>query len=48
VLRSSGLVLEDLIELRPGEDATTTYTTYSTLEWARDYPAEHIWKARKG
>ena len=47
VLSSSGFVVEDLIELRPGEDATTTYTTYSTLGWARDYPAEHIWKARR-
>lgn len=47
VFRSSGLVVEDLIELRPAEDATTTYRSYSTLEWARDFPAEHIWKVRK-
>jgi hypothetical protein len=47
VFRSSGLVVEDLIELRPDEDATTTYSTYSKLEWARDFPAEHIWRARK-
>lgn len=47
VFRASGFVVEDLIELRPPEDATTTYTTYATLEWARDYPAEHIWKVRK-
>jgi SAM-dependent methyltransferase len=47
VFRSSGFVVDDLIELRPGEDATTTYTTYSKLEWARDYPGEHIWKVRK-
>lgn len=47
LFRANGLVIEDLIELRPPEDATTTYTDYSTLEWARAYPAEHIWKVRK-
>jgi SAM-dependent methyltransferase len=44
---SGGLVVEDLIELRPREDATTTYTDYAPLEWARAYPGEHIWKVRK-
>jgi hypothetical protein len=44
---AGGLVVEDLIELRPAEDVTTTYQSYSTLEWARDFPAEHIWKVRK-
>jgi SAM-dependent methyltransferase len=43
----SGLALEDLIELRPHEDATTTYPDYAPLEWARAYPGEHIWKLRK-
>lgn len=47
IFRSSGLVVEDLIELRPGEGATTTYTSFSTLEWARDFPAENIWRVRK-
>ena len=47
VFCSSGLVVEDLIELRPPEGATTTYSSYSTIEWARDFPAEHIWKVRK-
>jgi SAM-dependent methyltransferase len=45
--RSSGFVVDDLIELRPPEDATTTYTGYATHDWARDYPAENIWKLRK-
>jgi SAM-dependent methyltransferase len=43
---TSGLVVEDLIELRPDADATTTYD-YAPLAWARDYPGEHIWKVRK-
>ncbi len=44
---ASGLVVEDLIELRPSPDATTTYPDYSSLEWARAFPSEHIWKVRK-
>jgi SAM-dependent methyltransferase len=47
LFRRSGLIVEDLIELRPAEDATTTYD-YAPLAWARDYPGEHIWKTRKG
>jgi 2-polyprenyl-3-methyl-5-hydroxy-6-metoxy-1,4-benzoquinol methylase len=43
----SGLVLEDLIELRPPASAETTYTKYVPTEWASTWPAEHIWKARK-
>ncbi len=46
LFRESGLIVEDLIELRPGPDATTTYD-YVSLEWARDFPGEHIWKVRK-
>jgi SAM-dependent methyltransferase len=47
LFRSAGFEIEDLIELRPAPDATTTYTDYASLEWARDFPAEHIWKVRK-
>jgi SAM-dependent methyltransferase len=47
LFRRCGLTVEDLIELRPAEDATTTYD-YAPLAWARDYPGEHIWKVRKG
>ena len=46
LLRKSGFEVEDLIELRPSEDATTTYE-WVTLEWARKWPAEQVWKARK-
>jgi ubiquinone/menaquinone biosynthesis C-methylase UbiE len=47
LFRRSGFVIEDLIELRPAEDAVTTYD-YAPLEWAREYPGEHIWKLRRG
>jgi ubiquinone/menaquinone biosynthesis C-methylase UbiE len=47
LFRANGLSVEDLIELRPSEDAHTTYDDYAPLEWARAFPAEHIWKVRK-
>ncbi len=47
LFRANGLWVEDLIELRPPEDAPTTYDEYAPLEWARAFPAEHIWKVRK-
>ena len=47
LFRANGLAIEDLIELRPSEDASTTYDDYAPLEWARAFPAEHIWKVRK-
>ena len=47
LFRTNGFVIEDLIELRPAADATTGYDQYATLEWARDFPAEQIWKVRK-
>jgi ubiquinone/menaquinone biosynthesis C-methylase UbiE len=46
LFRSSGFVVEDLIELRPADGATTTYD-YVSLDWARDFPGEHIWKVRR-
>jgi SAM-dependent methyltransferase len=46
LLRSSGFEVEDLVELRPPADATTSYE-WVTLDWARQWPAEQAWKARK-
>jgi SAM-dependent methyltransferase len=46
LLRASGFEVLDLIEVRPPEDATTRYELV-TLEWARRWPCEEIWKARK-
>jgi SAM-dependent methyltransferase len=46
LFRANGLLVDDLIELRPSPDAESSYDTVE-LEWARRLPAEHIWKARK-
>jgi len=46
LLRDCGLEVEDLIELRPEAGAVTRYP-FVTLEWARQWPCEEIWKARK-
>jgi hypothetical protein len=47
LFRANGFLIDDLIELRPGREATTTFDDYAPLEWARAFPAEHIWKVRK-
>jgi SAM-dependent methyltransferase len=45
-LRSSGFDIEDLIELVAPESAEET--RYSvTSEWAKQWPSEEIWRARK-
>jgi SAM-dependent methyltransferase len=46
LLRSCDLEVLDLVELRPGPDATTTYP-FVTLEWARQWPSEEVWVARR-
>jgi SAM-dependent methyltransferase len=46
LLRANGFEVEDLIELRPAAEATTTYP-WMTTEWARRWPCEEVWKARK-
>jgi SAM-dependent methyltransferase len=48
VLRESGFGVENLIELYAPEGATThEYYEFVTAEWARKWPAEEIWAARK-
>jgi ubiquinone/menaquinone biosynthesis C-methylase UbiE len=47
LFRRSGFEVEDLIELRPSPEATTTYTDYASKEWAQAFPSENIWKVRK-
>ena len=39
--------VEELVEPRPAADATSTYWDESEVEWARRWPSECIWKARK-
>jgi SAM-dependent methyltransferase len=46
LLRRSGFELEDLVEVRPPMGAQTRYP-FVTLEWARQWPCEEVWKARK-
>ena len=46
VLRANGFEVENLIEVRPPEGATTRYP-FVTAEWARRWPSEEIWVARK-
>jgi SAM-dependent methyltransferase len=46
LLRRSGFEIEDLVEIRPPVEASTRYP-FVTLEWARQWPCEEVWKARK-
>ena len=46
LLRGNGFEVEDLIEFRPAADATTG-EGWMTTEWARNWPCEEVWKARK-
>ncbi len=48
VLRGNGFEVERLVELYAPEGAEThRYYDYVTPEWARKWPAEEIWVARK-
>jgi SAM-dependent methyltransferase len=46
LLRANDFEILDLVELRPHEDATTRYP-FVDLEWARRWPSEEVWRARK-
>ena len=47
LFRAYGLVVEDLIEVRPPEGAPSTYRSEAQTAWARRWPMEQIWKVRK-
>ena len=47
LLRGNGFEVDDLIELRPAAGATTEYRDVVGLDWARRWPCEEVWKARK-
>lgn len=47
LFRAHGLVVEDLIELRPTPDAASSFRDVSDREWYRRWPGEQIWKVRK-
>jgi SAM-dependent methyltransferase len=46
LLRECGFAVEELLELRPADNATSRYP-FVTLDWARRWPSEEIWRARK-
>jgi SAM-dependent methyltransferase len=46
LLRRCGFEVEDLIEVRPPEGATSRYP-FVTLDWSRRWPCEEIWIARR-
>lgn len=46
LLRSSGFEIENLIELRPAPDSRSNYG-FVTVDWARRWPCEEVWVARK-
>ncbi len=45
LLRENGYEVEGLVEICPPADATSPYT-HATLDWARKWPTEEVWKAR--
>jgi len=48
LLRRSGFEIEDLIEIQAPEAGDTDYPfATSTAQWARKWPSEEIWKARR-
>ena len=48
LLRTNGFEIEDLVELRAPENAQDhEYYDFVSLEWARRWPSEEIWKARR-
>jgi SAM-dependent methyltransferase len=46
LLRRSGFEIEELREIQPPADARTRYE-FVALDWARKWPSEEVWKARK-
>jgi SAM-dependent methyltransferase len=47
LLRAEGFDIEELIELRPSDDQRGSSYDFVTTEWARRWPAEEVWRARK-
>ena len=46
LLKRSGFEVEELIEVQPPEGSKTRYP-FVSLEWARKWPSEEVWKCRK-
>ena len=48
LFRANGFVVEDLIEPRPADGATSSYRDADELAWARRWHSEAIWRLRRG
>jgi SAM-dependent methyltransferase len=46
LLRGSGFEVEDLVEVLP-PDGATARCGFVTFDWARQWPCEEVWKARR-
>jgi len=46
LLRKNGFEVTDLVEIQAPEDASTRYP-FVTLDWARRWPSEEVWKAQR-
>jgi SAM-dependent methyltransferase len=46
LVREANFEVEALLELRPPAGATTRYP-FVTVDWARQWPSEEVWKVRK-
>jgi SAM-dependent methyltransferase len=47
LLRDAGFTIERMVELVQPRDRTTTYEDFAPPKWARRWPAEWIWVARR-
>lgn len=47
LLVAHGFAVEDLVDLRPGPDAVSTYQGEPGRRWGRQWPLEHVWRARR-
>jgi SAM-dependent methyltransferase len=47
LFRENGLIVEELLELRPSAEATSSYRNETDRDWARRWPMEHIWRVRR-
>jgi SAM-dependent methyltransferase len=43
----SGFVVEDIVDVFPPEGASETQFEYMKLSWAKRWPSEEIWRARR-
>ena len=48
LFRRNGLLVEDLIEVRPPEGAESPYRSAEETAFSRRWPTEQIWRVRKG